>query len=248
MKLGIVTDIHEDYESLKRAFSIIEKHNCDDVISLGDISGFSVPYYPYLNTRNAKKCLTLLKANCKEILLGNHDLFAMRKVPQFDVGFEYPENWYDLDYHQRKNIGDGDVWLYENNELNPLYSKEDLEYLRSLPEYFILEDDDRKILFSHYLFPNLSGSQTIFYTNPKDILEHFNFMETKDCDYSICGHVHIDGITLMTQKKDIKKSFKKVEVPKEKTVILSPAIARGSGRSGFLIFDTKKLIVEAIKI
>ncbi len=81
MKIAIISDIHEDYISLMQAVRLIEKKKCDEVICLGDIVGFSIPFYDYIETRNGSACVKWVKNNCKYTIAGNHDLYAVRKVP-----------------------------------------------------------------------------------------------------------------------------------------------------------------------
>ena len=89
MKLAIITDIHEDVINLKTALKKIEKLNCDNIACLGDISGFSSPQYKHHRTRNASKCLKVIKENCIKILLGNHDIHAAQILPQNCNFFSY---------------------------------------------------------------------------------------------------------------------------------------------------------------
>ena len=59
-------------------------------------------------------------------------------IPKNSAVFDFPDNWYDLDYQQRSELGKNEIWLHEEDDLNPLYTIEDIEFLRSLPEYYIL--------------------------------------------------------------------------------------------------------------
>ena len=93
MKIAIITDIHEDLLSLQEAFRQIEKHQCDEIVCLGDISGYSIPYYNYLNRRNAHECLSLIRSNCKIVILGNHDIHAGSIIPSHCNFFDFPDNW-----------------------------------------------------------------------------------------------------------------------------------------------------------
>lgn len=138
MRLAIISDIHEDILSLKKIISKIEKSGYDQLICLGDISGFSVTFYKYRKTRNAHECLSLLREKNSIIIPGNHDFHAGQMIPKNSAVFDFPGNWYDLDYQQRSELGKNEIWLHEEDDLNPLYTTEDIEFLRSLPEYYIL--------------------------------------------------------------------------------------------------------------
>ena len=135
MRLAIISDIHEDLISLQAALRAIEKFSCEEIICLGDISGYSVPYYDYLHSRNAHECLSLIRANCSTVILGNHDIHAASIIPKHCNFFNFPDNWYQLNYHQRHQMANNTLWLHEENDLNALYKEDDLEYLRSLPGY-----------------------------------------------------------------------------------------------------------------
>lgn len=249
MRIAIITDIHEDVISLKNALRKIEKQKCDEIVCLGDISGFSAMYYNYLQSRNAHECLQLLRENCKHILLGNHDIHAGQIIPQSCSFFEFPNNWYELDYHDRQLLGGQLLWLHEEDDLDPLYKQSDIQYLKTLKEFVVKEQGDIRILFSHYIYPNTSGLKKEFYTYRNEFQQHFNFMETQGCTISFTGHAHTNGCFFATKHKFREKGYKKFQIlPDEPTCVGIPPITGQRKRSGFCIFDTEELIVNIIKI
>ena len=133
MRLAILSDIHEDYESLLKIVGLAEARGFDKLICLGDISGFSLPYYKYGKSRNASACLKLLREKCEIIIAGNHDIHAAGIEPELQEAIKDLETWqHDLD-------------------LDPGYSEEDISFLATLPFYEILNTPTGNILFSHYI-------------------------------------------------------------------------------------------------
>lgn len=247
MKLAILTDIHEDIASLKAVVRKIEKQNCDEIICLGDISGFSARFYDYYRARNAHECLSVLKENCKVIIVGNHDMHAAKMLPRNCTFFDFPENWYELDYHERHKLSNDILWLHEEDDLNPLYKKSDIEYLRQLPEYSVFKTPECTILFSHYIFPNLSGLKKEFYTYKNEFRQHFEFMQRQDCTISFTGHSHIKGCFSVTKKKYKTRGYKSFKIENEPVCVGIPPITALQKKSGFCIFDCKEKSVQIIK-
>ncbi len=248
MKIALISDIHEDVVSLRLALEAIEKKGCDEIYCLGDISGFSVPYYGYFDTRNAHECLRLVKENCKVVLAGNHDLHASKRLSTLSHEFNFPNNWYELDYCEREKISQEKVWLYDHDELDPLYKKADIEYLKTLPELYIHDIHDKKIMFSHYIYPNLSGVLKAFYHARNEYSPHFNFMDKNVCEYSFVGHAHSGGIYFATEEKTIQKGFRRKYMLHRKTCMVIPSIAGNQKRHGYCIFDTDEWSVKAYPI
>lgn len=247
MRIALLSDIHEDIISLRRAFLKINKIGVDQIYCLGDISGFSVPFYHHRDSRDASACLSLLKEFCDEIIVGNHDLHAARQLPSLDQGIVAPENWYEMDFTEKSEYSNNNLWLYEKNELDPLYSKADKKLLKSLPEMHILEAHGAKVLLTHYVFPNVSGAQAKFFHTPADHMEHFDFMRQYDCDFSFVGHAHSEGIYCITERKVIEKGFHKKIKLRDISCCVIPSIA-GNRKGGFAIFDTEALSIEARRI
>jgi len=246
MKLAIISDIHEDVDRLKQAITLIEKAQCDEIVCLGDIVGFSEPYYRFSDTRNAKECLSVVRANCKNIVIGNHDLFDIKKTPVFTAGFEYPDNWYQLGFLERKRLADDKLWLY-NTELSTNLNDNEREFLALLPEYKVVNYDGTKVMFSHFLYPDLSGAK-IYPINPRMYFQHLLFIKKNRCDISFSGHAHIEGITIGSKNKLRFKTFRKYQLKRELQSITIPAIAKSKSKNGFIIFNTQSFEIDVIPL
>lgn len=248
MKLAIISDIHEDIVSLRLAMHKIEKANVNEIICLGDISGYNPKYYSYFDTRDAHECLNVIKQNCSIILLGNHDLHAIKKLPELSPEFNYPYNWYDLDYYEKLEYAKGKILLYDDSDMTPRYSKADIEFLSVLKQYEIFDAENYKILFSHYAYPNISGLEVVYYLNYSDFASHFKFMDSLNCKVSVTGHEHTPGLCLVTKTQLKLKNFGKYKTKESEFVLMCPSIANGRNRNGFMIFDTEEKLVETKRL
>lgn len=248
MRLAIITDIHEDFINLKTAVKKIEKNNCNEIVCLGDISGFSSPHYDYHRSRNAHECLNVIRSNCKTVVLGNHDIHAAKIIPKNCTFFHYPDNWYELDYHDRHNLASNILWLHEEDDLDPLYKNSDIEYLKALPEFDIVNEQDLSIMFTHYVYPNLSGLKREFYTYKDEFKQHFEFMKKHNCLLSFTGHSHIKGSFVVTKNKFKTYNYKNLMLEKEAVCIGIPPITSLQKKAGFCIFDTKEYTAQIIKL
>ncbi len=248
MKIGIITDIHEDITSLKEAFTVIEKNNCNEIICLGDITGYDKVYNSHIKNPDASECVTAVRQNCKYAVIGNHDLYSIRKLPVSNPGFDFPGNWYSLDIKERILRAEGKVWTYENETPSIKLTKEDKEYLDSLPEYLIIEFDNIKILFSHSVYPDLTGSLVFRPHNPWNLKEHKVFSKNQKCAFSFSGHMHPAGF-VRADINDIKLlSFRNYKMKNIRAHYFCPCIAGGKGKNGVIIIDLKEMTIEAVSL
>ena len=103
MKIAIISDIHGNLEALKATLKDIQKRNIDKIYCLGDTLAKGV---------HPKECIKLIKENCEIVLQGNTDEY-----------FSKEHNLEEKPEIEQKRI----KWNQS------LISKEDREYLQSLP-------------------------------------------------------------------------------------------------------------------
>lgn len=248
MKIGIISDIHEDILSLKESLTLLEKSGCTEIICLGDITGFDKVYNKQIRNPNASECITAIRSNCKYVVVGNHDLFSIKKLPERFPCFDFPDNWYNLDFGERKRLGEGKVWLYENEVPSTTLSRKDKDYLESLPEFIIAEYENNRILFTHSVYPDLTGSLVFRPHNPWNLKEHFSLSKKHNCKFSFSGHMHPAGF-VQAEINHIKLlSFRNYKIKNCRTHYFCPCVAGGSGKNGLIIVDFGETLINAVRL
>lgn len=239
MKIGILSDIHEDIQLLTQALRVLDKERCDRLVSLGDIVGVDYGYYGDARIQDAEECIRLIKENCSVSIAGNHDLFAIKKLPGFPAGFDYPAKWYSIPLKERLRIGKGKIWDYSDSEDQVRLSDRSLSYLSGLPEFFTEEVDGIRILYSHHLHPDFSGSLRKMPTWPPAIWPHLKWMKHHGCQVSLSGHVHLEGTLIGSWWYLRNSSDTRHLLNGNRQWMSCPPITRGGVSSGFMILDTK---------
>jgi predicted phosphodiesterase len=229
VRLAIISDIHEDFMSLQKIVGKAEARGYDKLICLGDISGFSLPFYKYRRSRDATACLALVREKCDIIIAGNHDLHAARKNPELTG-----------------ELAGKETWPHED-DLDPGYSEDDIEFLGTLPGFAILNTPKFNILFSHYAFPNLSGFVQGFYSWEKEFSQHFEFMQQNDCSLCFTGHAHPRGFYIVHPDRFKQYRYRGIKISDFPAIVGIPPVTRHKHRTGFCIFDTDQLVIRAHK-
>lgn len=254
MRIGLISDIHEDIHNLEKALLALEGL-ADEIYCLGDITGFTDEFYSF--KPDANECIRLVRENCSGVVIGNHDLYSVQKIPRHCSGFQFPENWYSLSEAKKREIAGKKIWLYTNED-PPELSDFNKAWLNQLPEYKKCEIAGSKILLSHFFYPDLTGSETLKKFTYTSVSSHQAYMSALGADMAFCGHVHSEGLLKASRKQlGVRRilgmpvafsAFEKKSKIEKNEFIAIPAVASGHRRSGFALFDTEDNTVTAHEI
>ncbi|MFC2115567.1 metallophosphoesterase [Bacteroidota bacterium] len=245
MKLAVISDIHSDLISLEKALKKIRDAGCDRILCLGDIVGYDYHYAGHLNGRDPNACVKMVRENCDDVILGNHDLHAILKLPSNHREIGMPGDWYELDLGERARISDNRFWLYDDELDDPL-NEESRVYLMQLKEMLVIEDKKLNILATHFIWPDITGSMQRSPASLKDFREHLKLVKMNRCVVGLAGHAHLEGYAQISKKVYGMNYYRKADLMSQSQVIIVPAITRGKGRNGYLVLDTTELNFEAI--
>ena len=249
MRVGVLAGIHEDVVRLEQAVDVLRQAGCETMLCLGDIVGYSVPYYGFLRSRDAHRAVQLVRQHCRYVVAGNHDLHAVRRISSQKEVFEYPSNWYELGRVTRRQLSQGRVWSYDD-ELPEVLTSEDEAYLRELPEFLPVTIDGIGLMLSHYAFPDLVGDSTTFDPLvPENLARHLCFIEEHRCCIGLSGHDGSGGMVVATGAERRKVGFGKYALSQEQTVwIQVPWVANGTYANGVVVVDTTRREVESLPL
>lgn len=248
MKLGFISDIHEDIEQLDKALKLLEKQHCDALICLGDIVGYSVRSYRHLERRDANAVCDRIRTNCAHSILGNHDCFHAGITPQHPNGFDYGKAWFKMDFPSKETYANGKVWLYEPMDLNALLSDQNKAWLAQLPEIDTISTPDFTLLLTHWAVPNLVGDRSFFGETCEDFQEHLDFIEAQDARIGISGHHHLDGAKQVTRDALKALSWGMHQLPAQTQWLTGPCVVRHINPSGVMTLDTSTRSFELIPL
>lgn len=258
MKIGIITDIHENAEMLRKALEMADANKCDELVCLGDIVGYDPRYYNYTHGRSAKTCVNLIRSTCRWIVPGNHDLYAAQRFPAYSNGFVYPDKWFEMSGTERKEVSQSKVWCYDGEAPSDLGENE-IAFLKSLPEYIITSAPEIGCLFSHYVYPDFTGSTSRYIKRNHELNAFWNFLDLHGVKYSFSGHSHtrFAGFAYPVRKNWVGNSFLKAihSIPSdsfnlgdETLLLLLPPLTGERGKTGFSIFDSTSMKLYIISI
>lgn len=159
MKIAIFSDIHSNYLTFKKGYDDSLTRNIDMYLFLGDYvtDGF-----------DGNKVLDIVRSSRGYAINGN------REVAIVDYVNHGNEKW-DRCY-QYRNMKYG----------HDILTKDNLDYIKSLPIYRALEISGKKILMAHAL---PSDVKKMVYDTDLDVFDRL--IEDYDADIYLLGHMHL---------------------------------------------------------
>jgi len=166
MKIGIISDIHAQYDSLEKALAILDREKVDTIICAGDLVEKGNDGDRVIRTIIKRK-ITCVR--------GNHDEAAVTNQRWLRKNLASP------------NVNDIIDMLNRGEYLEtPLLSDRAIVFLQNLPFQREFEWEGMKILLVHG--SPLSNSQYLMPAMPDTLLK--TFLDGVDADIVICGHTH----------------------------------------------------------
>ena len=215
MRYAIICDVHSNLEALEAVLAEIKHQGVDKTVHLGDIVGYNI---------NPNECIEILRSENIESIIGNHDAAA--------CGLDDPL-WF--------NSAAKEAVIWTRSKL----TKENREYLRSLPETLILEDG---ILLSHGSPENRDN----YVLDWMDAMRQFTVMEKIAGNIGSFGHSQLAALfEFRGFNHDLEQSGKHTLDSSNLYLVNFGGLGQprdGDPRTCFGIFDTEEMTVEFFRI
>jgi hypothetical protein len=182
------------------------------------------------------------------VVVGNHDLYAIRRVPRSEHAFAFPTDWYELEVEERRARSGGRVWLYETESPTTKLTRAERYYLESLPEYLPLTWGSCGVYLSHSCHPDVTGSLMLRAHNPWEMRGHLQELKSLGCSYGFSGHMHPNGVVVIREEGMREAPFGLLPLGDGPVQFSCPGIADGGRRQGYAIVDSNALTIEAFPL
>jgi len=164
-KIAFISDVHSNLEALNAVLEDIEKRNIDEVFCVGDLVGYGP---------NPNEVVEVIRERKIPTVMGNYD---------DAIGYEKDSCGCAYNPGRETEVGDESIsWTIRNT------TKENKEFLKSLPHRLSIEIEGLKILLVH-------GSPVNYlleYVKPSTSAERLKLLlKNVEEDIIINGHTHL---------------------------------------------------------
>lgn len=128
MKIAVFSDIHGNLKALKVVLKQIAEKKVDKVVFLGDI---------FQRGNEELECLDFIRENKVMCVKGNCELYLQNGV-DVDPDVEYLRSYYD--------------------SMREKLSNEQMQFIKDMPLFYVIECNGYKMHFSHFLFSNINAA------------------------------------------------------------------------------------------
>lgn len=174
MRIGIITDIHNNCDALNAVLDNFSSLGVDKIICCGDIIG--------IGPKPEETVKRMMSLNNLECVRGNHDNYLINGMPNIvpnDEMMDYGE----MEHHK-----------WEHSRL----SNESLIFIKSLPFSKVLNINDKKIYIAHYSMN--SNNKYVNYTHSPSLNDLKIMFQKVYADIIIYGHNHNPSVNNESDK------------------------------------------------
>lgn len=164
MKLGVITDIHNNYIALKVVVEKLQQLKCDKIICCGDIIGIGP--CPEETVQYMMQIPDLIAVR------GNHEKYLLDKMPD-----EYPNE---------EMMGNGEIAHHKWE--HSLLSQKSVDFLKKLPYQVNVEFEGYNLSIMHYCM-DYDGHYINYKANPSSDDLKYMFAGVRG-DIILYGHDH----------------------------------------------------------
>ena len=243
MKIAFISDIHEDIQNLEKSLVMAEKSGCQKIICLGDIFGYGLHQNKHYRQPDFDMLYSIVRKHVDMIVLGNHDVHHLGRIPDELKNNPVPDNWFDLYFDERSKIAGDKVYLHQD-DIPPAMNSRAMNFFRKFHYFSQHEFAGEKVFLSHYLYPNLSGTVSGFYLSPGEMSAHFDYLRQQSVRYSFCGHGHPNGAVMCYPHIMRIENMGSFHLKKTPVAIICPSISKSNRFSGFITFDFKEKVLD----
>lgn len=163
MRIAVFSDIHGNFEALNSVIKLIDKEQADKTFFVGDI---------FQRGNKEIECLEYLMNSEIICVKGNCELYLDNGV-HIDSDVEYLRDYYD---NMREKL-----------------TAEQRNFIHTLPLYYEIEANGRRILLSHFLFKDKEAAYPYYQLSDMDTDVFTNAVKTDEIqkyDLVVVGHAH----------------------------------------------------------
>lgn len=221
--IAIISDIHSNTEALSAVLNDIRTRGIEKIACLGDVVGYGPDPGP---------CLDMVRENCDEVIMGNHDLAVLYEPSRFNLGAENAVFWTrsaleaeedaELAAERWDFLGSRDVRLQLDGE----------PY--GVGEILLVHGSPRRPI-NEYIFPDDIYTNTLKITGVMERFSHLCFV----------GHTHVPGVFTESldfySPEDVGNCY---NVTDSKAIINVGSVGQPRDRdprAGYVIIEEKKI-------
>ena len=175
MKIGIITDVHNNVIALQAVWGKFQEENCDGLICCGDFIGIGA--YPEETVSTIRKIPNMLAC-----VRGNHERYLIEGIPS-----KFPNS---------ENMGLAEMEYHKWEHLR--LSNQSVEYIRNLPYEKTITVCGKRIYAAHYCMN--SNNEYINYVHNPTLNDLQKMFVNINADIIIYGHNHEENVFLWNIK------------------------------------------------